>query len=147
MKEDAIFLPFFVNSWISFTSGHKSEYNCLGHCHLYQNRMKNSYLKSHFRNKVHNIFKCDIFVNFGAHFFLFQTHMTAFPYESTTCRKISPPLIHQLFVLFHLVGVPCLPEPALMNLWTDFCWKPPKYIKNTVEMPLFQHAIHLIPLI
>ena len=114
------FLAFFVNSLISIMSGRKSEYNWLGHCPLYQNCMKNTYLKSHFRYKVHNIFKCDIFVNFGALFFLFQTQMTAFPYESTTCRKISPPSIHQIFVLFHLVGVPCLPEPALMNLWTDF---------------------------
>ena len=67
--------------------GQKSEYNWLGHCPLNQNCMKISKLKLNLRYKVHNIFKIDIFYDFGELFFLFTTHITAFLYESTTCRK------------------------------------------------------------
>ena len=120
MNEDSIFLPFFVNSLISIIYGHKSKYNWLGHCPLYQNCMKNSNLKSNLRYKMHNFFKFYLFDDFGSLFFLFQTYMTAFPYESTTCRKISPPSINQLFVLFHLVGVACHPFDPVINFWCCF---------------------------
>ena len=68
---------------------------------------------------MHNIFKFDIFDDFGALFFLFQIHMTAFPYDSKTCRNFRQQPTNQLFVLFHLVGVTCWAYVGVMNFWHD----------------------------
>ena len=107
--------------------------------------MKNSNLKSNLRYKVHNMFKFEIFNYFGALFFLFQILMTVFPLESTTCRRISPPSINQLFVLFHLMGVACHPFDPVINFWSCFCGKIEKSMKKWAKMLLFNmiHASYL----
>ena len=94
--------------------------------------------------EVHNIYKFDIFVSFGVLFFLFQTHIIAFPYESTTCRKISPSSINQLFVLFHLVGVSCQTNEDNINFLCCFCEKLEKYMKKMGQNAYFQDYTDLI---
>ena len=94
--------------------------------------------------EVHNIYKFDIFVSFGVLFFLFQTHIIAFPYESTTCREISPPLINQFFVLFHLAGVSCQTNEDNINFLCCFCEKLEKYMKKMGQNAYFQDYTDLI---
>ena len=96
-------------------------------------RWKSTNLILNLMNYVHNIYKLDIFHHFWAHFFLFQINMTAFPYESKTCQNFWHLFINQLFVLFHLVGVPCWTIVDLLN-FLDSLWrkieKMPKILMN-----------------
>ena len=116
-NEDAIFLPFLPILWLA--SFMATNQNIIGLDVIPCTKIA---WKIQIWSQIWDI-RCitssnlTFFVDFGALLFLFKTHMAAFSYESTTCRKISPPSIDQLFVLFHLVGVACLPGPALMNFW------------------------------
>ena len=125
--------------------GHKSEYDWLRHCPLYQNCMKSWNLILNLMYEVHNIYKFDIFVSFGVLFFLFQTHIIAFPYESTTCREISPPSINQLFVLFHLVGVLCQTDEDNINFLCGLYGELDILAQKLMKMPNFiiSHSSHL----
>ena len=132
------FSCYFDNSLISFMHGHNSEYYGLGHWPLCQNCVKNSNLILKLMYQVHSIFELDIFDSFGALFFLFHTPMTAFTYESKTCQNFWHLSINQLFVLFHLVGVPCWPIVDLFNffdgLWRKVEKKPKKLMIMSIYM-------------
>ena len=119
MNEYSIFLPFLLILWLASYMATKQNINALDIVPCTKISWKIQIWSQIWGIRCITSSNLTYFDNFGALFFLFQIHMTAFPYESKTCRNFWQQPTNQLFVLFHLVGVTCWAYVGVMNFWHD----------------------------